>query len=485
MGQRWMKRIAIILVWLVVWQMAAVAIGNPMLFCGPIEVVFALAEAVRTATFWVSIVWSFVRIGVGFLCALVLGCVLGAIASRFALLAEMLAPLINVVKSAPVVCIIALLLVLVGSHVTTSLVVGMVVFPPIYAAMMEAAANRDRGLDELASVFRVRPFSRIVLIELPQYAPFLRAALKTAVAMSWKAGVAAEIIGLPGSSIGEAVYLSKLTLDVAMIISWTAVVIILGWLCEKAFIAMFDKLCDVPGALIDRRVRRALGRVSGAREEFDPGCHPISGSPPDLIQDAKPVASCGALVAERLDKSFDGQTVLSSIHLQVDPGARACLMAPSGAGKTTLLRMFSGLDAPDRGDLSSAEDISVVFQDDRLIDGFTASQNLAITAHDAYELETAHRLLCSLIPDESSWREKRAGDLSGGMKRRVQIARALAHRSCAVLMDEPFSGLDDATKRSVARIVLGALDGRTLLVATHDEDDAALLDASIIELKSS
>lgn len=467
MKQRWAKRIAVILAWLAIWQLASMAIGNPMLFCGPVESCAALVSAAQTTLFWVSIAWSAIRIGLGFLCALLLGCVFGAFASKFAIVRDALSPAINVVKSAPVVCIIALLLVLAGSHVTTSIVVAMVVFPPIYAAMIEAAANRDRSLDELASVFDVRPFSRITLIELPQYAPFLRAALKAAVAMSWKAGVAAELIGLPGSSIGEAVYLSKLTLDVAMIISWTAVVIVLGWLCEKAFIALFDRICDIPGYLLSRRVCRAHSEAS-ANADMDSGVADVS----------------FGLNVNRLDKAFGGQVILSSVSVQMDPGMRVCLMAPSGAGKTTLLRAISMLERPDGGQIAGNDLISVVFQDDRLIEGRSALENIALTARDKAEIVRGDELLSELIPDESTWQNKQVRDLSGGMKRRVQIARALAHRSSIVLMDEPFSGLDDAAKRSAACVILNALDGRALLVATHDEDDAALLDASIMTLDS-
>lgn len=469
---RWLQRLFVAVLWLALWQLIAWALGNPLLFCGPIEVVGALGERAVQQTFWVSIGWSFLRIALGFLVAVAAGVVLGLLAARFRWMAALLAPPLFIVKSAPVVCFIALLLVLLGSHGATSMVVAMVVFPPIYAAMIEGAAAQDRALDEMAAVFGLSPLRRFLHVELPRYEPFLRAAFKSAVGMSWKAGIAAELIGLPGASIGEGVYLAKLSLDVPGIIAWTAVVIAVGWLCEKGVLLAFDLLCALPDRHLTDRVRRASALVAAKEGSMVEGATARGAEEAD---DA-PVMELSAIV-----KRFGEKTVLDGFSLRLLPGERVCLMAPSGTGKTTLLRLAAGLEQPDAGRVDVGES-AVVFQEARLREDLTAAENLALTARDEQELAYGLRLLAVLLPDEGDREGKPVRSLSGGMRRRLEVARALAHPASVLLLDEPFAGLDEATKATVAHTILVHQGSRPLLLTTHSLQDPTLLFASSLYL---
>lgn len=473
MHSRILKRIAIIAAWLTIWQLAAFLIGNRHLLCGPVSVVEALCALALKPSFWISIGWSFARIGLGFLCAVVLGSVLGAVASRSKTFADALEPPVHVIKSAPVVCIIALLLVIFGSGMTTSIVVAMVVFPPIYFAIISAHKSRSTALEELARTFAVPPARKVFYIELPQYRPLIEAALKTTVGMSWKAGVAAEIIGLPGMSIGEAVYLSKLTLDMPAIIAWTAVVIVLGWVCEKIVLALVNAAFQLPKHSLDRHVEAALN--TGAKGAAD------------LQHSQRERTSSGHtgsnIEVVAVSKAFGDVDVLDGFSMRIASGDRVCIMAPSGTGKTTLLRIVAGMEQSDSGRVDADTAPSTVSQLSRLIEAFTASENLAVVAKDASELAHGLELLGLLIPDASSWEGKPVSELSGGMRRRVELARALAHPSGTVILDEPFAGLDNAARRNAASILLDSLCDRTLIVATHDAHDAELLDAEIVRLQ--
>ena len=146
------------------------------------------------------------------------------------------------------------------------------------------------------------------------------------------------------------------------------------------------------------------------------------------------------------------------------------LFGESGVGKTTLLRVLSNLIKPDGGTVTGLEGrkISVVFQEPRLIAHMSALDNVALVSDHL----TAKKLLIALNL-ENELHEK-AGKLSGGQKQRVSLARAFAFSDDVVLLDEPFSGLDEQNKQRAAALIRTA---KLAIVVTHDPSDAALLQA--------
>lgn len=140
----------------------------------------------------------------------------------------------------------------------------------------------------------------------------------------------------------------------------------------------------------------------------------------------------------------------------------------SGIGKTTLLRVLCGLQKPDSGSVTglSGRRISVVFQEQRLLDHLTASENVAIVS----DKKKAEALLerVNMSPEAAH----KAGSLSGGQKQRVSIARAFAFSDDVVLLDEPFTGLDELNKLRVAKLIRSA---RLAIVVTHEATDEELL----------
>ncbi len=181
-------------------------------------------------------------------------------------------------------------------------------------------------------------------------------------------------------------------------------------------------------------------------------------------------------------KSFGALRVLENVSFQMNEGDTWCLMGPSGAGKTTLLRIMLGLEAADDGAVEGLDigDASVVFQEDRLCNALTPIENLALVMPDRASRRELRALLSEILPSEAL--DKPVINLSGGQRRRVSLARAMAYPGTMVVMDEPFTGLDMQTKRTVIDFVLRHLNGRTLLVSTHGERDAELLGARRVEL---
>lgn len=456
-----------IIAWLVIWQLITVALDNPWLLSGPIETAQTWGQLVLTMGFWQAVAASIARIAIGYGIAFVAGCVLGYLAAKLPGLRTFLKPAILVVKSAPVVCVIALLLVAAGSHVTTAIVVGLVVFPQFYHAVMESVLARDSEVDKILDVFGVPGTRRALCVELVAFGTSIRAATATAVGLAWKSGVAAELIGLPGISIGEGVYLAKISLDSASIIAWTATVIVLSWLSEKLLISLVDAVMKLPRCWLDARVRKAM-TAKGADA-------PMTMAPADLrIEGLACTYGTDSGTPLRLDYE----------DLTVAAGARLCVMAPSGAGKTTLLSMMAGVERPSAGviayDNGQAPAMAAVLQDCTLLPWASALENIALVADGPAEISRGARLCRAMLDEEALAKPARA--LSGGMRRRAELARALAHPSSIVILDEPFAGLDAATKERCIRLIDEELDGRTLIIATHDEEDAAALGCDIVKL---
>lgn len=461
------KRALAIIAWLVIWQLIAVALGNPWLLSGPVETARTWGQLVLTASFWQAIASSIARIAIGYGIAFVAGCVLGYLAAKLPGLRTFLKPAILVVKSAPVVCVIALLLVAAGSHVTTAIVVGLVVFPQFYHAVMETSLSRDSEVDKVLGVFGVPAVRRALYVELVAFGTSVRAATATAAGLAWKSGVAAELIGLPGISIGESVYLAKISLDSTSIIAWTATVIVLSWLSEKLLIKLVDAIVKLPRRWLTARVRTAM-TAKGADA-------PMTTAPTSLRIEG---------LACTYDTDGGAPLRLNYEDLTVAAGARLCVMAPSGAGKTTLLSMMAGIKQPSAGTIAHDDGqtpaMAAVLQDCTLLPWASALENIALVAKDASEIRRGARLCRAMLDEEALAKPARA--LSGGMRRRAELARVLAHPSSLVILDEPFAGLDEATKERCTRVIDDELAGRTLIIATHDEEDARTLGCDITRL---
>lgn len=237
-GSKTARRVLIILAWLVLWQLLSLAIHNPILLVGPVETVRALAGLVVTGAFWSSLGFSFLRIVGGFVCGSVLGIVLAWLAGRYPLLGDILKPFVTMLKTVPVASFIILALIWFGAAGISFFISFIVVFPILYLNTLEGLKSIDPKMLEMADVFHIPVRSRMKYIEMPAVFPFLVSGFELALGMSWKSGVAAELIGQYKYSIGNQLYMDKIMLDTAGILAWTVVIILLSWGFEKLFLAV-------------------------------------------------------------------------------------------------------------------------------------------------------------------------------------------------------------------------------------------------------
>lgn len=177
-------------------------------------------------------------------------------------------------------------------------------------------------------------------------------------------------------------------------------------------------------------------------------------------------------------KSFEGRPVLEDVSFDFPEAAVTALRGPSGCGKTTLVNIILGLLAPDEGEVLLPENTrtAAVFQEDRLIEHFSAARNVRLTAPASVTDEQIHSALSELGLAQEG--EKRVSEFSGGMRRRVAVIRAALFQPQFLLLDEPFKGLDEEMRARTAAFLRRNCAQATTILVTHDETEAALMGAT-------
>ena len=184
------------------------------------------------------------------------------------------------------------------------------------------------------------------------------------------------------------------------------------------------------------------------------------------------------LALRGVSKSFGEKRVLTDVTFTFPEGEVTALRGPSGCGKTTLAHIILGLVEPDAGSVERPREarVAAVFQEDRLIEHFSAMQNLQLTSPADVDASRMRAALRSLGLDADD--RKRVSQYSGGMRRRVAIARAALYRPDLIVLDEPFKGLDAHSREYAARFVLETCPRATILLVTHAPEEAALMGAT-------
>lgn len=171
---------------------------------------------------------------------------------------------------------------------------------------------------------------------------------------------------------------------------------------------------------------------------------------------------------EKISVSYGELDVLRDFSLTLRQGSAYVLTGMSGVGKTTLLHVLLGLVKPDSGAVTEGVRYSAVFQENRLLPNRSAVENLQFVAAPGTKKAALTALLSQILPDDCL--DKPIEELSGGMQRRVAIARAMLSDSDCVVMDEPFTGLDEETAKTVVGFIFRHLRGRTLILSTHQPE---------------
>lgn len=472
------ERIAAIIVAILLWQLLAMKLDQKLLLATPVDVAKTLGVLVKSQEFYSAIAYSMGRILFGLLIGAAVGTACALLAGRWHFMEVLFWPYFSAMKATPVASVVILCLVWLSSRRLSVFIVFLVVTPVIYTNILAGIKDLDLKMKDMARVFGINGLRRLLYVYLPELKTYIIAAFTLATGMAFKAGIAAEVIGTPVGSVGKMLYNAKVYLETPELFAWTLVIIVLSVVVEQVIL----KLVKWMFAGLQRHV---VGGNACCDVKVDEG--------KEIHVDASGAAIDLSNVCFSYDKGAD-TGLINDLSLHIPAGDRVCIMAPSGTGKTTLLNLLTGGLKPDSGSVSFEVDtgdgikdtdghesvnISMVFQEDRLCSEYTAAYNIALglkRGDRKKDLIQSH--LEQLGMGENIFTDVK--ELSGGMKRRVAIVRAVMSPSRVLILDEPFASLDEELKDRTAEYITANLNGRTLVVVSHDEKDAERLNARIL-----
>lgn len=187
------------------------------------------------------------------------------------------------------------------------------------------------------------------------------------------------------------------------------------------------------------------------------------------------------LTFENVSFSYGDTPILKDVSFSLPDSGTICFTGPSGCGKTTLLRLIAGLETPHSGRILRVDGkkIAMVFQENRLLPWLTAEENVAAVCNDRSRVSAA---LEAVSLTEACW--KYPDELSGGMQRRVALARAMAYGGDILILDEPFTGLDEELSISVAAHLRQQYAHKLTILVTHSDTEPALFEAALYPLSA-
>lgn len=424
--------------WVLVWQIVYILVGKDIIIPSPFDTAKRIWKFIFTVDFWRITGSSVLRILAGYLCGVLCGVLLAVLTSFSRFAYALLKPVINIARATPVASLTVIIVVWVTNQQVPLFIVGLMVFPIIWGNTFEGIKNTDKKLLEMSKSFSVSPMSAFLHIYVPSVYPCFIAGASASLGLAWKSGIAAEILGSTQGSVGQQLNDAKVYLDSAGKFAWTVVVIVLSIIFERLIISLLRKT--------------SLHIPVKAKQPCESRNCAMKGT--------------GFIYAENISKSFGEKAVLHNVTAKIRPCDFTAVRGVSGAGKTTFLMILSGLMKPDKGKVSMTGGVSFLFQEDRLLPWLTVRENILFvnSCADTEKLLEMMELdgTDDMYPDE----------LSGGMKRRLAIARTLAGKGDVVFLDEPFTGLDEELRKDVANRVFSHLKGRAVAFITHDSEEA-------------
>ena len=229
-----------VIFWIAVWQIASMKINSSLIIPSPLETVKKTVELIGEEGFLKSCVGSVLRIFFGAVIGIALGTLLAALCRIIRGLKYLTLPVMTVIKATPVASFIVLLLILIGKNHIPSVTSALISIPILWANVSEGIDGVDKSLVEVCDVYKIPFFKRLRVLWIPSVLPSFKSGIKSCIGLSWKAGIAAEVLCTPTDSIGLKIHETRIYLETAELFAWTLVVIILSLAFEKLALSLFS-----------------------------------------------------------------------------------------------------------------------------------------------------------------------------------------------------------------------------------------------------
>ena len=227
--------------WILVWWGVALYVNQELLVASPKQVAIRLFDLMGDSSFWMSVLYSLVRVSLGYILAVLVAVILSAITHLSQLAYHISSPMMNIVKEVPVASFIILALIWLNKDIIPVFITFLIVLPIVWGNLHRGLKETDGKLLEMCSIYNVPVGRQISGIYIPSVKPYFTSACKTAVGLAWKSGVAAEVLCKPEFSIGGHMYDAKIYLETTDVFAWTAVTVILSVIIEAIITAKSEK----------------------------------------------------------------------------------------------------------------------------------------------------------------------------------------------------------------------------------------------------
>ena len=244
-NNKYFKYLAALVFWLAVWQIASIFVGQKILLPSPIDAVKSFFTIIFTAKFLSAVGFTVSKILSGFFLALIASVVLVIISSVSKFAKAMISPLMSALKSVPVASFVILALIWINSAYLSAFICFVMVLPVLYINILSGIDSTPSEMKEMAKIYNIKPAKKALYIFTPNALPYFKSGCKIALGLCWKAGVAAELIGIPTGSLGEQLYFSKVYFLTSDLFAWTLVIILISVLFEKLFMYFLGLLTNL------------------------------------------------------------------------------------------------------------------------------------------------------------------------------------------------------------------------------------------------
>ena len=238
---KWFRAFAVVF-WLSIWQVASMAVNQMIILPSPIRTAQTLWGLLHQAPFYRAVLGSFIRILLGFVLALGSGMLLATLAAGSRYVRMLVDFPMAAIGASPIASFAILALVMIGKENLSVFIAFLMALPVIYLNVLKGIDSADAKLIEMADVFRINRARKIRAIYLPAAVPYLLSACRIALGMCWKSGLAAEVIGQPDGSIGDALYRAKIFLETDAVFAWTVAIIALSIGFEQIVMLVMRRL---------------------------------------------------------------------------------------------------------------------------------------------------------------------------------------------------------------------------------------------------
>ncbi len=232
--------------WLLIWELVYLAVGSHavwhnLLICSPLQTAERLIEMAGEVWVWRSTAMSMLRIVSGYVIGVALGTILAVLTTFVKPLYYFFNPIITLMKATPIASFIILAMLWFKSGTVPTFITVLIVLPLVWANVSEGLRSTDKQLLEMAKLYRLGWWKRIIYLYAPQCRSFFFSGCTTALGFAWKSGVAAEVLSLPSSAVGTELYYSKIYLETADLFAWTSIIIIMSVLLGKLLTSLLEK----------------------------------------------------------------------------------------------------------------------------------------------------------------------------------------------------------------------------------------------------